>query len=36
MVADTCRYSSGLLITVFQTVAVAEIGIKGLLEYLQA
>ena len=32
MVADTCRYSSGLLIPIFQTVAV---GIKGPLEYLQ-
>jgi len=35
MVADTCRYSSGQLIPIFQSVAVAELGIKGPLEYLQ-
>ena len=35
MVAYTCRYSSGQLIPIFQSVAVAELGIKGPLEYLQ-
>ena len=35
MVADICRYSSRHLIPIFQTVAVAQLGIKGLLEYLQ-
>jgi len=35
VVAYTCRYSSRQLIPVFQTVAVAELGIKGSLEYLQ-
>jgi len=35
VLADTCRYSSGQLIPIFQTVAVAELGIKGPLEYLQ-
>jgi len=36
VVAYTCRYSSGQLIPIFQSVAVAELGIKGPLEYLQA
>ena len=35
VVAYTCRYSSGQLIPIFQSVAVAELGIKGPLEYLQ-
>ena len=35
-VAYTPRYSSGPLIPIFQTVAVAELGIKGPLEHLQA
>ena len=35
MVAYTCRYSSGQLISIFQSVAVAGLGIKGPLEYLQ-
>ena len=35
VVIDTCRYSSRKLIPTFQTVAVAELGIKGPLEYLQ-
>ena len=35
VVADTCRYSSGPLIPTFQSVAVVEIGIKDILEYLQ-
>ena len=35
VVAYTCRYSSGQLIPVFQSVAVAKLGIKGPLEYLQ-
>ena len=35
VVAYTCRYSSGLLIPIFQSVAVAELGIKGPLEYMQ-
>ena len=35
VVADTCRYSSRQLIPIFQTVTVAELGIKGSLEYLQ-
>ena len=35
VVAYTCRYSSGKLIPIFQSVAVAELGIKGPLEYLQ-
>jgi len=34
VLAYTCRYSSGLLIPIFQSVAVAELGIKGPLEYL--
>jgi len=33
VVAYTCRYYSGQLIPIFQTVALAEFGIKGLLEY---
>ena len=33
--AYTYRYSSGQLIPIFQSVAVAEVGIKGPLEYLQ-
>ena len=33
--AYTCRYSSGQLIPLFQSVAVAELRIKGPLEYLQ-
>jgi len=32
VVAYTCRYSSGQLIPIFQSVAVAELGIKGPLE----
>ena len=35
MVVDTRRYSSGQLISISQTLAVAELGIKGPLEYLQ-
>ena len=35
VVAYTFRYSSEKLITIFQSVAVAELGIKGPLEYLQ-
>ena len=35
MVAYTCRYFSGQLIPIFHIVAVAELGIKGPLEYLQ-
>ena len=35
VVAYTCRYYSGHLIPIFQSVAVAELGIKGRLEYLQ-
>ena len=35
MVANTCRYSSGQLIPIFQSVEVAGLGIKGPLEYLQ-
>ena len=35
VVADTCRYSSRHLIPIFQTVKVAELGIKGPLKYLQ-
>jgi len=35
VVAYTCRYSSGQLIPIFQSVAVAELGIKVPLEYLQ-
>ena len=35
VVAYTCRYSSGKLIPIFQSVVVAELGIKGPLEYLQ-
>ena len=35
VVADTCRYSSGQLIRMFQTVAVAGLGIKVPLEFLQ-
>ena len=35
VVAYTCRYFSGKLIPIFQSVAVAELGIKGPLEYLQ-
>ena len=35
MVANTCRYFSGQLIPIFQTVAMAELGIKDPLEYLQ-
>ena len=35
VVAYTCRYYSGQLIPIFQSVAVAELGIKGPLEYLQ-
>ena len=31
----TCRYSSGYLIPVIQSVAVAELGIKSPLEYSQ-
>jgi len=34
MVAYTCRYSSGQLIPIFQSVAVAELGIESPLEYL--
>ena len=35
MVAYTCRYSSGQLIPICQSVAVAELGSKSPLEYLQ-
>jgi len=35
VVAYTWRYSSEQLIPMFQSVAVAELGIKGPLEYLQ-
>jgi len=35
VVAYTCRYSSGQLIPIFQSIAVAELRIKGPLEYLQ-
>ena len=35
MIAYTCRYSNGQLIPIFQSVAVAELEIKGPLEYLQ-
>ena len=35
VVAYTCRYSSGQLIPIFQSVTVAELGIKGPVEYLQ-
>jgi len=37
VVADTCRYSSKHFIPIFQsqTVTVAELGIKCLLQYLQ-
>jgi len=35
VVAYTCRYSSGQLILIFQSRAVAELRIKSPLEYLQ-
>ena len=35
MVAYTCKYSRWQLIPIFQSVAVAELGIKGPREYLQ-
>jgi len=35
MVVYTCRYSSGQLIPILQSVAVAKLGIKGPLQYLQ-
>ena len=35
MVANHYRYSSRQLISIFQTVTVAELGIKGPLQYLQ-
>ena len=35
VVAYMCRYSGGQLIPIFHSVAVAELGIKGPLEYLQ-
>ena len=35
MVADTCKYSSGYLIPIFQSGVVAKLGIKGSLEYPQ-
>jgi len=35
VVAYTRRYSRGQLIPMFQSVAVAGLGIKGPLEYLQ-
>ena len=35
VVAYTWRYSSGQLIPIFQSVAVAELGINCPLEYLQ-
>jgi len=35
VVDDTCRYSGGQLIPIFQAVAVAELGVEGAVEYLQ-
>jgi len=35
VVAYTCRYFSGQLFPLFKSVAVAELGFKGPLEYLQ-
>ena len=35
MVVNASKYASGQLIPIFQTVAVAELGIKYPLEYLQ-
>ena len=35
MVADACRYCSGQIISIFQTVAMSELKIKGSLEYKQ-
>jgi len=32
VVANTCGYSSGQLIPIFQSVAVAELGFKGPLQ----
>ena len=34
VIANTCRYSSRQLILIFKTVAVADLRIKGPLEYL--
>ena len=36
VITYTCRYSSGHLIPTIQSVVVAELGIKGPLEHLQA